>query len=84
MNKFEGSKELRFEEVDFHVEFPMPDFKTDCVRKEKAAKSSLAPYQLAVNVWWKPSHLSAMVYTGLFIQKPKSGLAEGKTMLKLL
>jgi len=70
ISTFDGSRELKLEVVNVDVEFPMPDFKSDCERKEKNAQESLSPYQLANNVWWKPSSRSAMVFTGLFIEKP--------------
>ncbi|CAD8050594.1 unnamed protein product [Paramecium sonneborni] len=82
--KFDGSREPKFETVEFVCEFPLPDFQVDCQEKEKAAQFSLTPFQIARNIWWKPSRLSAMVFTGLFIEKPESTLAQGKTMLKLL
>ncbi|CAD8134008.1 unnamed protein product [Paramecium pentaurelia] len=82
--KFDGSREPKFETVEFVCEFPLPDFQVDCLEKEKAAQFSLTPFQIASNVWWKPSRLGAMVFTGLFIEKPESTLAQGKTMLKLL
>ncbi|CAK62151.1 unnamed protein product (macronuclear) [Paramecium tetraurelia] len=82
--KFDGTRDPKFETVEYVCEFPMPDFQIDCLEKEKAAQSSLTPFQVASNVWWKPSRLGAMVFTGLFIEKPESTLAQGKTMLKLL
>ncbi|CAD8143139.1 unnamed protein product [Paramecium pentaurelia] len=82
--KFDGSREPKFETVEYVCEFPLPDFQVDCLEKEKNAQFSLTPFQIASNVWWKPSRLGAMVFTGLFIEKPESTLAQGKTMLKLL
>ena len=48
----------------------MPDFTHNCELEEREAMIQLTPYQLASNVWWKPSKRGAMVYTGLFIEKP--------------
>ncbi|CAD8087820.1 unnamed protein product [Paramecium sonneborni] len=83
-SKYDVSKEISFETIEFKCEFPMPNFGNNCVEQEKAAQISLVPFQISSNVWWKPSRLDAMVFTGLFIEKPESTLVEGKTMLKLL
>lgn len=34
---YDGSRELKLEVVNINVEFPMPDFKSDCEKKEKKA-----------------------------------------------
>lgn len=34
---YDGSRELKLEVVNINVEFPMPNFKNDCERKEKVA-----------------------------------------------
>ncbi|CAK74875.1 unnamed protein product (macronuclear) [Paramecium tetraurelia] len=82
--KYDGSQLIKFETIEFKCEFPMPNFMNNCTEQEKAAQISLVPFQISSNVWWKPSRLGAMVFTGLFIEKPESTLVEGKTMLKLL
>ncbi|CAD8075679.1 unnamed protein product [Paramecium sonneborni] len=83
-SKYDGSKEIDFETIEFKCQFPIPNFTNNCIEQEKAAQISLVPFQISSNVWWKPSRLGAMVFTGLFIEKPESTLVEGKTMLKLL
>ncbi|CAD8164399.1 unnamed protein product [Paramecium pentaurelia] len=82
--KYDGSQIIKFETIEFKCEFPMPNLTNNCIEQEKAAQMSLVPFQIQSNVWWKPSRLGAMVFTGLFIEKPESSLVEGKTMLKLL